>query len=457
MLKKSFLFLVAFVSLIGLGVFFVSSAGYSILLSGYFGNTHSTGAFSTGWNAGVLSFDDTPSAYSGAQVVGFAASSDVYLTGIFWLETVGWATFSDVWAWPVVVVSPGTGSNIRDPWYLSGYAWSDNAGWISLNHGESYASWVWFFPDTTSIAGYAWNDNIWWISFATGSVWVGSGFIGQVGVWGSIGGTKSFSTLYTPGSTITSASLGTFMNAVRKNVSILSRNAEKSSTGYINTDFTLSSPFAFNKTLIYKKDTNPSDLFLKYSTIQTAFDSSMDNTKSLIVIGGDIYIDTDVTTPAYVNYPRAFIALRNELWQWGNIYIKWSVKNVQASLVAEKTIWSGEEFISGALSPYFINKKSVFLDIPKTQLYIKWFIASYNTIGGSSKTWGAVCPVFTKNDETCTYDSAIPYDWNYFRSFDKTPWNRAYPNSSKDIYSVVMEPNPGVMQNPPPWLEDVRQ
>lgn len=103
------------------------------------------------------------------------------------------------------------------------------------------------------------------------------------------------------------------MNAVRKNVSILSRNAEKSSTGYINTDFTLSSPFAFNKTLIYKKDTNPSDLFLKYSTIQTAFDSSMDNTKSLIVIGGDIYIDTDVTTPAYVNYPRAFIALRNEL------------------------------------------------------------------------------------------------------------------------------------------------
>lgn len=48
MLKKSFLFLVAFVSLIGLGVFFVSSAGYSILLSGYFGNTHSTGAFSTG-------------------------------------------------------------------------------------------------------------------------------------------------------------------------------------------------------------------------------------------------------------------------------------------------------------------------------------------------------------------------------------------------------------------------
>lgn len=63
--------------------------------------------------------------------------------------------------------------------------------------------------------------------------------------------------------------------------------------------------------LFYQKTANPSNLFLRYSTIKTAFDNPTDKTKSLIVIGGDIYIDVDITAPLYVDYTRAIIALKN--------------------------------------------------------------------------------------------------------------------------------------------------
>ncbi len=455
MLKKSLLFLLASVSLLGMGIFLVSSTSDTVLLSGSFGNIHSTGTYSSGGNAGIVSFDDTPLSYSWAQIVWLTASPLVYLTGVFWIQTVWWATFSDVWSGPVIVIPPGTGSNIRDPWYLSGYAWSENAGWIKLNHGESNASWVIFIPDTTTLVGFGWNDAIGWVPFDSGSISVGSGFIGKVNIWGNIWWGKSFNTLYTPWSTVSVASLGTFLNAVRKNVSIISRNAEWNNK--TNTNLTLNSLISFNGAAVYKITSNPSWAFLRYSLIEWAFNNPTDKTRSLIVVWADIYVDTWVVSPPYVNFPRTLIALKNEAWQWGNIYIKWSVKKIEASLVSDRTIWSGEEFLTGTLSPYVVNKKSVFLDLPKNQLYVRGLLASYNTIWWSSRDGGAICPTFTRNDESCTYDTAIPYDWNYFRAYDQTVANRAYINSSKDAFSVVMEVDGRVIQNPPPGLEDARQ
>ena len=96
-----------------------------------------------------MSFDNIPAGFSGSQAVGLSGSSSVYLTGIFFLQTVGWATFSDVGMGGAEIIPPV--NSIRDPWYLSGYAWSENAGWMKLNHGESYASGVWYIPDTMSL------------------------------------------------------------------------------------------------------------------------------------------------------------------------------------------------------------------------------------------------------------------------------------------------------------------
>jgi hypothetical protein len=150
---------------------------------------------------------------------------------------------------------------------------------------------------------------------------------------------------------------------------------------------------------------------------------------------------------------RAIIALKNEKGEWWNIWIRWSVKQVEATLFAEKTIWSWEEFITGSLSPYYVAKKSLFLDIPRNQLYIKGWVAWHNTIGWWSKDGWAVCPYLSDVIEVCTYDTAVKYDWNYFRIFSGQPARRAYPDDSKDYYSVVIEYDSRVLQDPPPGLE----
>lgn len=442
--------------------FFAFSASTSVLLTGSFGDSHVTGVYSTGWNAGIVSFTWTPAGYSWSEVVWLWASSLAYLTGIFWMETTGWATFSDAWAGWVILIPPGTGSSVREPWYLSGYAWSENAGWIKFNHGESFASGVAFIPDSASLIGYAWNDSLGWIPFGSwAGIAVDQAFIGKISVGWNIASKKTFSTLYTPGNIVEIQGLNDYIQSVRRNIWLLTTNLGSSVWNYINTDFTLSSPNAFNGMLFYQKTANPSNLFLRYSTIKTAFDNPTDKTKSLIVIGGDIYIDVDITAPLYVDYTRAIIALKNGDQQWWNIYIKGSVKNIEASLVADGTIWSGEEFLTGALSPYVVSKKSVFLDLPRTQLYVKWLLASYNTIGWAGKDGWASCPAFTRNSETCTYDTAIPYDWNYFRAYDSSvSANRAYPNTSKDQFSVVMEPDPRLISSKsprPPGLETITQ
>ena len=52
---------------------------------------------------------------------------------------------------------------------ISGYAWSNNVGWISLNctNSNSCATsnyGVHVNPSTGNFSGYAWNDNVGWIS-----------------------------------------------------------------------------------------------------------------------------------------------------------------------------------------------------------------------------------------------------------------------------------------------------
>jgi hypothetical protein len=424
-----------------------------MLLSWNYGDTHVTWVFNTGGNAGRISFDDTPTWYSGAEVVGFGGSSEASLTGIFWLQSVGWSTFSES---VVILVPPPAGANVRDPWYLSGYAWSPNAGWIALSHGESNASWVAFIPDTKQLVGYGYSNNLGWIPFgeyaSSGiAVDVKEWFIGKVDVIWAIGGSKTFNVLYDVGGSFNSASMTAFINVVRKNATIILRNAGTK----INTNLTGLWAQSFNDATIFRKDDNPSAEFLAYSNVKLTFDNDL--SRSLIVIWADIYIDTDVISPVLLTKSRAIIALKNDKWQGGNIYIKWSVKKIESVLFSEKSIISGEEFITGSLSSYYISKKSVFLDIPRNQLYIKWAVGGYNTIWWSSKNGGAVCPTFNDlGGSACSYDNAIKYDWNYFRIFNGSTARRAYPDASKDEYSVIIEYDPRTVQNPPPWLETIK-
>jgi len=66
---------------------------------------------------------------------------------------------------------------------ISGFAWSDNIGWISFNpvdYGSSIDYGLNVNQDTGAISGYAWSDNIGWINFGPTSGYPGSPSSGAV-------------------------------------------------------------------------------------------------------------------------------------------------------------------------------------------------------------------------------------------------------------------------------------
>ena len=100
-----------------------------------------------------------------------------------------------------------------------------------------------------------------------------------------------------------------FINLARKNITILMRNAGTK----INTDLSGLAAESINRAMIFRKESNPTSQFVRYSDIMTTFDNDL--ARSLIVIGADIYIDTDVTMPSLLLQPRALIALKNDRGQ----------------------------------------------------------------------------------------------------------------------------------------------
>lgn len=129
---------------------------------------------------------------------------------------------------------------------------------------------------------------------------------------GNIGGSKTFDVGalgVTPGKSFDSLTLNNIINNTRKNVAILLRNA---GSGQINT-VGQPSPRSFVNTMIFRSNSNPSDNFVRYSDIKNAF--NFDNSKTLLSIGADIYIDVDFTGATLWNNPRAIIALKNDAGQ----------------------------------------------------------------------------------------------------------------------------------------------
>lgn len=78
------------------------AAGESVLLKGIFGNNLPTGSFDPNGNAGIVDFENppfpyNPSEYSEVQIIKNPSNTgELFLTGMFWMQTVGWSTFADV-------------------------------------------------------------------------------------------------------------------------------------------------------------------------------------------------------------------------------------------------------------------------------------------------------------------------------------------------------------------------
>lgn len=368
----------------------------------------------------------------------------------FTIQTIGDVFFS----W-VQIVPPPSGK-VNDLWGVSGTAWSDNAWWV-------YLTWLLYSPTDKRLIGQGWNDAIGKVPFGSwqyiGDDDIGAGFVGRVKILGSSIGNPIYNTedIYTlTYRNIASSKLTEYLNTIRENVAYITRNIPEQ---YINTSTALPIKTLQGKAIFKFDTTSPdSSRLIRYSDIKSKFEST--NIQSIIILGGDIYIDMSIEYDLLQDtHPKTIIALKDSTTnKGGDVYVGKDVKRLYSSIITDWHIYSGE-------GPNLIYNTTLtkipYLSVK--QLYILGTVASYNTIGWSTQV-ETVCPYRSKD---CTFEQAVMYDFNYFRSIDekelestqswkikgeRTPDTRSYTNTSLDKYSVIIEYDTRVSTDPPPGM-----
>ena len=359
------------------------------------------------------------------------------LTWTFWVETIGTVTFDA----NAEIHSPLSGK-VTDLWSVSGTA-SSNAGPIDL-------SWVQYDPVLKILVWFGTNNGVWKVPFGVaGSIatsitgTTSTGFEWRVKVLGNIGWNSSFDTFYSAGTKFNTSIMNDTLNKIRKNVAILSRNISNS---YMNSWFASSPTRLGNKIFFINKGTIPKTL--RYSDISSDFPSA--SVDSVIVVGGDIIIDTDIINNSIPSKPKGIIVLKNDSGLGGNIIVNNNVKKIESSIFTEGTLYSGDD-----LANLYNDTALKINTLGENQLYIKWSLMSRNTIGWAIQT-GSVAGngICVYNQTSCTYEQAIRYDLNYFRITPptRTIVTRSY-NANYDNYAVIIEQDTRISSNPPPGFE----
>ena len=175
--------------------------------------------------------------------------------------------------------------------------------------------------------------------------------------------------------------------------------------------------------------------------------------KTLVVEWGNIYIKWSIRGTGLLG----LIALQKD-GQWGNIYIDPSVTDIHAIIYADKSLLS----YNGAEIDGNIPNSA---DILKNQLYIYGSVFSENTIGGSRKST-PVCPYYV-NIACSTAAEAQKYDLNFLRRYfrydsddDGSLDTIANGGISANIqgkswfedYPVIIDYNSNIQETPPPFL-----
>ena len=389
--------------------------------SGIYGSTHIPWTFdirSEGWNGGSITLIE-PSEESSVWGSGIYIDTDITpprITGNFFLETAGWINMVNV-----EIVSPNT---------LSGYAWSENIGYIDFTSVDGTYSWVSYIPWSQSFSWYAWSESLWYLSFES---WSNLLFKNKVKILGNIGGNRAFDTEYNLWAKFKSMNSADTINTIRKNVALMTRSVPN---GKMNITDTTSN--TLNNIMYYKRDGSS----LSIRNPNGKMKDGGRKIKSLMIIWGDLIIDSDIERDPSVDNPRTIIVLKDDSGSGGNVYINGNVKNIYTSIIAEGSIYSWD-----SSSSIYNDTPLKLIGLPRNQLYIYGSILSRNTLWWSSKN-PIICP-FTETN--CTYDTALKYDWNYFRTFDKNLPNQS-DKSGYDDYSIIIETDPRVILDPPPGI-----
>jgi hypothetical protein len=372
---------------------------------------------------------------------------DNTIAGNIFIETVGWG-----YLFPTKIV-PAIGStvNVLEPWIIqadttlhpfSGFIWSDNAGWISLESMNATYSGAYYLPLEKSFTGFAWSDELWYIPLGANLIWLSQWLIGKVKILWNVGSNNIYSDIF--GDVWVNFNAGKFtpfLNQVKKNVSLLMRNIG-TKLNIISTGI----PATVGNAILYQI---PSHTKITYSSsFKSTFTTLPTTIETVAIVGSDLYIDEDIIDNSGLKKARAIIVLKDESGSGGNIYIGESVKKIYTSLIAEWSLYSGEGVLP---NKYYNDTQAKVINLPANQLYIYGNLISRNTIGWSTTAVVALgaCP-YNATVTSCDRETAIRYDLNYFRNFDGDPTHRYDPlKSTYDAFSVIIEYDPRIVSDPP--------
>lgn len=411
-------------------------------------------SFTGGWYPGKVDFNSAT-----GEIL-----SDGTLSGTFWLGNVGWVSFSHgIWGSDARITCPSNiWNDATQPCPVTGSAWSKNAGWIILGSADiASGSGVYYNPNTGNIEGWWWSRALGWVPIWSGLSWVTVptistttdplagvpiNFVSSIAIVGNIAGSRVYSVSNNAqvnqdvGYSYRTINHADILNFLRKNIALMSRNIS---------DAELSNVSSVHDFLIYKNQ----DYRIEYGGWNVP-----SGKKSIIVMGGDIIINqSDVNSLLWANTPIALIALKDSSGNWGNIIVWKDAKRIYAYLYAEGTIFSWEKANTSApIVPY---TDAWVWNIPQWQLYIRWLVASKNTIWGSQQKPTPICPILSPN---CTSANVYAYDWDYFRTYNSTNLTQAaLPSERSSIARIqsstmIIEYDARILTDPPPGFREMK-
>lgn len=395
---------------------------------------------------------------------------DGVLSGSFWMGNVGWVTFShDISASGARINCPTSIWNDSTQLCpVSWSAWSQNAGWIVFGAGEiGTSSGAYFDPNTGNLAGYGWNKSLGWIplwSGLSGSIipdgttianpldGVPINFISRIAIVGNIAGSRIFSVQNNAlvnqdvGYSYKTVDHPSILNMLRRNIALMSRNISDTDLADIN------SQHQFIIQNITNTPTGP-DFRIDASQLIPYITAWK---RSIIVKWWDIILnEPDINSIAWSNKNIALIAMKDDAGNGWNIVIWDKVKRIYAYMYAEGTVYSWEKAnFSAPIIPY---SNTWVWNIPKWQLYIRWLVASKNTIGWSQQKPTPICPVLVTG---CTAVSSYAYDWDYFRTYNTgsvSQWSLPFERSTVPKLqnaTMIIEYDSQILVDPPPWFRE---
>lgn len=176
--------------------------------------------------------------------------ADGTLSGSFWLGNVGWTTFTHgvIGSTPQVNCPTDVWSDATQPCPVSGYAWSQNAGWIAMAATDiGSGSGVYFDPNTGNLSGWGWSRSLGWIPMWTSVTTallpdattlvnplagVPINFVSRIAIVGNIAGSRIFSVANNGivnqdvGYSYKSINHAAILNMLHKNIALMTRNID---------------------------------------------------------------------------------------------------------------------------------------------------------------------------------------------------------------------------------------